>query len=426
MLFTIANDPASLAVYLRDFLILADGNRFRKRVVQLARDLLDSPPQAKIVAHYHWLELALGEQIVPHESRAQLPDSPVSLGSFGAMCFAATMVETHARLTALGRKALQGRIRAALQAETGFAALYLEMDVAQRLLEEGYNIDFPDLEGTARYDLYFTNGAVEGEVECKSLSTDAGRKIHRKDFYRFIHAIGPGLAQRAAAGLNEILLITLDDRLPGNTRQQAELRSATLHFISDDSLNNTAGSYFNIARKHCSEILRPGKYAGEREFYAACCDTFGKDIHVSGALTDIGASLVVMRSRQEDDHSKPWLEATQKAAAQLSGTRPGIIAVQFDDLEPSDLMLPHLRRRAEILSGALFRRDESTHVSSNFFTIYGGLVRSDGGIAAPAFAIMNPRAKFAIKAEQSWPHLPDDEFARLIGAIAPTAACHES
>jgi hypothetical protein len=404
MQFKLATDIAALAAYLPKFLILVEGDLWKKRAVQLARDAMRSPAHAKIVADYHWLESALSTQM--------------TIQTVAAMHFAGMIVETYGRLSAFGRRALRGRLRSALQAETGFAALYLEMDIGLRLMNEGYDVEFPDLEGTARFDIQFLKSSVEGEVECKSLSADAGRKIHRKDFYRFVEQIIPILAGRAEQGSDEILLITLVDRLPRDLKQKAELQEATRRLANEVSVGQVRGSFFRVVRESYFGKIGKETFANEREFYNRCCDVFGKDIHVTGAVTSNGTCLVVMRSQQEDDHSKPWLEATEKAASQFSGKRPAFIAMQFNDIAAADLMLPHLRRHAEILSSALFVRADTSHVAATFFSVFGGLVSSAEGIGAPAFSIINPMCRFNYRPAEFSALLgtvPDEIFAELIG-----------
>ena len=129
-----------------------------------------------------------------------------------------------------------------------------------------------------------------------------------------------------------------------------------------------------------------------------------------------------MRSRKEDDHSKPVLEAIKKAATQFSGTRPGFIAVQFDDLRPQDLLLPHLRRNMGLLSYYLFHQCQAEHVAATYFCIFGGLTAFERGIGRPAFAVPNPKLRFQVDPAQYGPFLaslPDAEFARRLGAKPP-------
>jgi hypothetical protein len=212
----------------------------------------------------------------------------------------------------------------------------------------------------------------------------------------------------------------LDDRLPAATVQQTELRTATARLTHNVALQDAKGGFFTIRRESYSVKLASAQHRTQGEFYSACCDVFGKDCHIGGVATEQGVCIVVMRSGREDDSSKPWLEATEKAVTQFSRTRPAFIAIQFNDIEPADLVSPHLRRRAEILSGSLFfRNDDTTHVAGVFFCPYGGLVGAANRVGAPAFTILNPRTRFQIEPSQYSPlldHIPDEEFAPLIRA----------
>ncbi|MGH8634237.1 MAG: hypothetical protein ACRET7_08900 [Burkholderiales bacterium] len=416
----LATNLTGLSAYLPTFLSVAGGDRWKKRAVQLARDSIEPPFQDKIAADYHWLELALSEQMIINEVFGRLVPERLTLRHVAALHFAGMVVEVYGHLSAKGRTSLEGRIRDALKAETGFASLYLEMDIALRLLGDGFDIEFPDLEGTAQYDLRFFKGTTDGEVECKSLSADAGRKIHRKDFYRFIDAIGPKIAQRAENGANEVLVVTLEDRLPSDTAQQNALRAAAIRMLADPNIGQFDGNFFTIVRDNYAGRLRAAAAKSQSEFYKACSDDYGEDCHASGAMTPDGGCLIVMRSHRADDHSRPLLEAIKKAATQLSGKRPGFIAVQFDDITPADLVLAHLRRRAGILSYYLFHEYKAAHVAAAYFCVYGGLTASPGGLGTPAFAVPNP--EFNFKQNENLPFLtslPDEDFARLVDAPPP-------
>jgi len=206
MLLRVPSDIQDLALHLDRFLGLIGRDRWFKRCDQLDADQRRSPFQWKIVSDYHWLEMAIGFQadVLAKEGRL-LPELTDGL-LLAALNFTATAAEVHAQLSPRGRQVLEGRLRDSLKAETGFAALYLEVDLAQRLMDSGYDVEFADMEGSARFDLLFSRKAFVGEVECKSLSADAGRQIHRKDFYRFMEAITPALAGHAELKRQEVLV----------------------------------------------------------------------------------------------------------------------------------------------------------------------------------------------------------------------------
>lgn len=423
MILKFKTELESLAAYLPPFLKLADAERWKGRAVQLGRDAMKSPFQAKIVADYHWLEFALSEQMVTYEARGRLVPSLVTIESIMALYFAQTVVEVHHHLTASGRKVLEGRIRDALNAEAGFASLCLEMSVARRLFDAGYQVEFSDMEGSAQFDLLFWKGDVHGEVECKSLSCDAGRKIHRKDFYRFIDALSDIVQTHALSGRNEVLIITLKDRLPVDKERQRMLRDATKLFMSDPAQTVIEQGFFKITRDNSDWAMGDFSASDEREFYRACQAIYGPNCHIAGLKAPEGVCLIVMRSQKEDDTSKPLLEAMKKAATQFSGTRPAFISVQFDDILPSDLLLLDMRRRVGILSYYLFQRKEASHVTAIRFSAFKGLVASNSGIGEPSFAIPNPKPAFSVIFADYSPFLnfiSDKEFARLLGKSPPT------
>ena len=423
MLIEFKTDLGSLGLCLPPFIELADADRWRKRAVGLGQDAISSPFQEKIVADYHWLELALTEQIIVHEARGNLVPEQLTIESIRALYFAQTVVEVHRCLSPHGRNVLEGRIRDALKSDTGFAPLYLEMGVARRLFDAGYEVEFSDTEGVAQFDFRFWKGNARGEVECKSLSCDAGRKIHRKDFYRFVDALGELAVARVASGVKEIVLITLNDRLPAEQRRQNALRKAANRFLSEDALTRMEGDFFVITREGYNPRLEQASFSGHQEFYKICRELYGDNCHVAGPMTPDGVCLVIVRSQHEDDHSDPMLEAMKKATKQFSGKRPAFIAMQFNDIEPADLLLCHMRRRVGILSYHLFQRGDASHVAATFFSSYRGLVVSEKGIGEPAFAIPNSNPAYPIVPEDYAPfigHIPDGEFARILGEPPPT------
>jgi hypothetical protein len=415
--FQLKGNVATLTACLPEFLTLAGPERWKKRAFQLASDASQSPSLAKIILDYHWLELALSEQAIALEKGA-VQNNCTSLATFAAAQFAQITVEVYRAISHKGQTALLGRIRDSLKAENGFASLYLELDIARRLIDAGFDVELSDLEGLARYDLRFWKHGIEGEVECKSLSADAGRKIHRKDFYRFIDALSPHILKRIESGASEVIVITLDDRLPSDTTQQYHLRAATMHTLENPNLSTLRGQFFNIKRENFSQRLEGSSCQDPDQLYKACRSAYGDDCHVSGVAIDDTRCLIIMRSKREDDHSKPLLDALKKAATQLSATRPGFIAVQFDDIAPSDFLLPHLRHRIGLISYYLFHECDARHVAATYFCIYGGLSTSQDGIGAAAIAVPNPKPQFRIVPSDYSPFLvsiPDAEFARLLG-----------
>lgn len=411
MRFSVTDDARRLGSYLPAFKSLAGEDRWKKRAVQLGTDAMRSPWAAKIVADYHWLEMDLSARMIEVEV-TETHSEQVTARTLAALRFAACIVEIHSRLSPSGRTAIQGRLRDGLK--SGFAALYLEMEMAQLLLDGGFDVEFPDLEGEGRVDLLFSRDHVSGEIECKSQSADAGRKIHRRDFYRFIDQISDAIAKRAQDGAREILVVTVIDRFPHDDSLRGELAGAVTNVLADATgAASSHGSWYTIERESI-DVLGALPKDGFANAFAACRSRYGDHCHAAGPWTASAACLVVVRSRKEDDISEPLLIALKKAHEQLSGKRPGFIAVQYNDIESRDLALPHLRKRAAILSQYLFASRDASHLAAVYFCAYAGLHIADAGVGTPGFACWNP--SLTLSAEGlPFRHGPsDDEFAKLL------------
>ena len=416
-------DLGDLATYLPRFIALVGKDRWFKRADHLDEEQRRSPYRWKIVADYHWLELAISFQCDVLAKEGRLLPEYADMQVRAGLHFAATIVEVHDALTHKGKRILTGRLRDALKAETGLAALYLEMDVAQRLAIDGCDLEFPDLDGTAQYDIAFSRGDVFGEVECKSISVDAGRKIHRKDFYRFIEAMTPAFMAQIERSHREVLLVDLVDRFPANLHAQKELRQAVRERLLDGTIADMSTSAFTITRFKFDQMLPDVDVHDQPSLNRTCQQIWGQNCHAAGAMTEAGGCLIVMRSAKEDDPSKPLLDAMRKAASQFSGNHPGFIAIQFDDIAPADLLLPHVRRRSGILSYALYLHYGAAHVSATCFSAFDGLVEHDGNVASPSFGILNPEPKYTQTAAEIPTFLStisDQQFAEILGAPLPS------
>lgn len=418
----IPHDLATLGEYIPRFLSLVGEERWFKRVDHLDAEQSKSPFHWKIVRDYHWLEMGISFQsdVLAREGhlRLELTDGLI----LAALNFAATVVEVHARLSQAGRQNLEGRLRHGLKAETAYASLYLEFDLAQRLMDAGFDVSFADMERTAQFDLLASRGTFAAEIECKSLSADAGRQIHRKDFYRFVEAISPALDAQRMLRRREVLVITLDARLSPNISDQAALLAAAQTILQDAMRTSVAGKGFELRRQTFKDVLAGAPPSDAKAFYRACVATFGPNIHVAGGLTEDGGCLVVMRSKREDDTSKPLLDAMRKASSQFSRARPAFIAIQEHGIEAADLMLPLVRRRVGILSHTLYSHYGASHVNATYVIGFGAVVACNGIVGSPAFSVPNPKPTFAVAPTDVPPFLAtiaDETYAAAIGSPLP-------
>ena len=235
-------------------------------------------------------------------------------------------------------------------------------------------------------------------------------------------AMTPAYATQIERGKREILLMNLADRLPANVVAQKQLRHAVTGMLLNDDVDEICQDAFKISRLSFDDELSGISTSDQGELNAACQKRFGANCHAAGAMTADAGCLVVMRSEKEDDTSKPLLEAMRKAASQFSGDRPAFITVQFDDISPAELMLPNVRRRAGLLSYALFLHYGADHVNATCFSGFDGMVEHQGNVGTPSFCAPNREPKYPLGASEAptfLRHISDQEFADVIGAPLP-------
>ena len=237
-----------------------------------------------------------------------------------------------------------------------------------------------------------------------------------------MEALSSALDAQRALRQPEVLLITLDGRLSSNVTDQAPLRAAARTVLEDRKQMSFVGHGFELERRAFDAVHMGALVGDNKAFYSTCSAMFGPNTHIAGGLTEDSGCLVVMRSKREDDISKPMLEGMRKASDQFSGQRPAFIAMQLHGIEAADLMLPHMRRRAGILAYALYGHYGSSHVNATYFTGFGAVSANDGIVGTPAFAIPNPNPAFKVDPADASPflaHISDEACAAAIGAPLP-------
>ncbi len=181
MRFRIVNEPWILRGYVPEFIALVGARLWDKRTGEIRRAGLSSPYCERIASDYHWLELQIADEMSARGLVGMGPELASNPISIRALRFCQTVVEVHKSLSDRGRKALEGRLRDALQATTGFASVYQEMELAAQLVSGEYDVSFPDLEGSGNADLVFQKGRCTGAIECKALSAMLAERSIEKD-----------------------------------------------------------------------------------------------------------------------------------------------------------------------------------------------------------------------------------------------------
>ncbi len=264
-------------------------------------------------------------------------------------------------------------IRDGLQAEYGLAPLEHEMGVAAHLMSVGFDVAFHDIEHGAGFDILARRDGLELEVEAKTFSADAGRKIHRRRLYQLgahvLPAVERALEEQTGG---QLLRVRLPDRLFGtdefmcnvSTRVSTALSSGasaagpqpcgieSRSFSLDGSPFVTAPPVAEAARSFVEQLIGSEKVSA-----------------LVMVKPPLSAVVVAVESAQKDTMMRYMVRTLEQTAGrQLTKTRPGVICVRFSDVTKKELLqLAHEDKSGkpsalQIATSSLLERDDWRHI----------------------------------------------------------------
>jgi hypothetical protein len=222
-------------------------------------------------------------------------------------------------------------------------ALRLELTAATHFIRRGKRVSWPEITGTGRFDLLVEGlGTGTLEVECKSISTDKGRKIHRREILDFYALVKPKVTQ-IIAGLSHglFMVATLPDRLPKAHDSRVDLAKsccAAIFHRTDQTLPD--GTNLRMGEFPPQEIGIAAKNMNTTECRIAIdriTKTRNREVMVLG--TDAGGVFVLaVQSAKDDAFLGAMFKSLGKAARdQVSGNRPALLVSGLNDVNDSDL-----------------------------------------------------------------------------------------
>ena len=183
------------------------------------------------------IERAYGRIHKYRSHTGRYPD--VDIQSYEFFSFVASLVLVHQRLTTKGQQRLKMNVRDGLQDSKGLAPLATELRTATHLMQQGYNVEFTDFEGTAQFDLLATRQDLEIEVDCKAPSGDVGRKIHGARFRALAGKLEPALKNIVDSGRYYLVVVTIPKNLHGDRSYERRLVEEISYSLQREPLTFT-------------------------------------------------------------------------------------------------------------------------------------------------------------------------------------------
>jgi hypothetical protein len=295
-------------------------------------------------------------------------------GAYAACTFAIMAVEIAKVLSPKARDRLVGMIRHSLGLDGDARALQHEFTVVAHLAQRGWDFEFTDLEHGGGADYIVRKSGVEVEVECKTVSGDAGNAIHRIDAANFMESVFDPLIERTTDGWWTVD-VTFPEGLPKDRERQQALaeqivasmhgrRSATFEGATIDVTWEPIPTFATMddARAFANKTLyamrdqkngHPGVVlSGSRRLLGVCAST-------------LCPTRVLKRS----------YESIKRGCEQLSGQRAGFVWTHFIDLSDAELqeLAGDEKNAFDAISTRIFSNAERRHISVLSYSAEGEL-----------------------------------------------------
>lgn len=262
---------------------------------------------------------------------------------YPAMGLAAQMLSIMDHSSKIEATKLVQRVRGAFKNPDDMRAIQLEIMAATHFVLRGHSISWPEMEGLGRFDLLVKDLGTNGlEVECKSISEDKGRKIHRREAFEFHHLVKSGLqilSRKLQSGISVVL--TLPERLPVMYKQKKDLaKRVTNAVIASQNIILDDGSDIRVSEfdMNALGIVETENGASiSREAIDQVTATKNRESMILGNRK--GAIVFVLQSRQDDTMLEYVFDTVSESAKnQFSKSRPALFLVGLHGIEADSLL----------------------------------------------------------------------------------------
>ncbi|MEP4379609.1 MAG: hypothetical protein ABJ215_18160 [Alphaproteobacteria bacterium] len=326
-------------------MVIAGAKNWKKRFESFDTQIKSNPFYEEYIVDRFPLEISLQDFLSWRKSTGRNYRVPIDADEAALFGFIGMTSRIHQRLSSQGKVRLEGAIRDALKNDSGLAPVAFEFVVAAHLMHRGFSVEFVDLEGTEKFDLLCERDGSFLEVECKNLSGDAGRPIHRKRLVQLGAAIQNivGEDRKREAGI-ELVKVTLEKRLEGRTEHQLSIANAVAESLrtqtGSSGVDGFSVEYRLVGPVECPEIptiINPESVSGLRSAVESLAETQNANI-VFNITPGHGVTAVVVDSQADTRIMDYLAERTKEAASdQLSGLRSGMVCVRFVDMSDQQL-----------------------------------------------------------------------------------------
>jgi hypothetical protein len=274
--------------------------------------------------------------------------------------------------------------------ETARAFLF-ELEIAIHYFRRGYDVEFVDLRDLGTFDLLVSDGQADLEVECKTKSADAGRKITRGNFYLLCDVL---TAELAPVTESFAVLFKCDGRLSGSQ----DLFYAVGEEIKKCRTAQRDNGQVDTLRFEIRNLSAGLQIRTDEEAAVALAPHWSPHGHYF-VMSNRETLILACESTDSDRVLKAIYEDLKRGADQLSKTRPSMLACKIEELE--DDAWDRLRGNSGLTqwTGRLLQNPERNHLNVIVYSSDRTPPKKDAGItsfSATNLWFANKSPKFSI------------------------------
>ena len=262
---------------------------------------------------------------------------------FPALGFAAQVLGVLNQCTNKQVRTFIKRVRTAFSSAENMHGLRLELQAATHFTRRGKHVSWHRANNLGTFDLLVDDLGTSGlEVECKSISDDKGRRIHRLDALNFWGEVWKGIAtvaQHLHTGMAVVL--TVQYRLPADHELRAALaREIVSQVVTGTGAKLSDGSDLRVQNFDPDQLksVVGGDPQAMRRAIDVATGTTNREAALYGTPAR-GLLAFVMQSAVEDDLlDQVFATLNDSASRQFTGRRGALFWVALQGLDAKQLI----------------------------------------------------------------------------------------
>jgi hypothetical protein len=373
---------------------IAGEKPWQKKFSVLQRQLSENAFLRDYQFERHGIELKLRDLLAEQQGTGTFPVAVRDQAHYRLYAFAASIVRIFDELTSSGKTRLRGMLLDGLKPDNNLLSLQHEMATAVHFVGLGFDVEFNDLQNGSGVDFIARRDGLELEVECKMFAGDLGRQIHRRKVLVLLHYLSDAISRVYRFAQTGILIrVTIPERLTCQPTQLEGIASTISRgIVHGTAVTRTLACEVEVRdfsiRQSPFEVDDPTEISREamKDFTRARLGRTNRDLMIIVSPKKRAVCILIESAKPDEVLKGIYRQLREACKAQFTRTRPGHLAVQFQDLtaeQMNGLAQDGASRDGnstglQVMTTALLHNPDRSHIHSVVYRSHGALLRPKG------------------------------------------------